>query len=91
MQADNTARIQIANIDSRCIGERSRLNSEELRVREERTRMTNEAKGRYDTAVLSHCQHKEQRLVPVNASFRSAVNDLNGSYRAYLRTIGAVP
>jgi hypothetical protein len=90
IQAEDEARLQIANIDFRCIGERSRLNSEESRARGERDRMVNEAKGRYDTAVYSHHEHKERRLGPINSSFRSAVNDLNGRYRAYLRTIGII-
>ncbi len=88
IQADNEARLQIANIDFRCIGERNRLNGEEFQVKEERDRRVNEAKGRYDTVIHSHRQHKEQRLTPVDSSFRSAVEDLNGRYRAYLRTIG---
>lgn len=87
-QANNEARLQIANIDFRSIEERNRLNSEESRVKGERDRMVNEAKGRYDTAVLNHREHKEQRLAPVNSSFRAAAGDLNGRYRAYLSTIG---
>lgn len=87
-QAENEARIRINNIDSRCISERSRLNTEVHRVTEERRRMIDESKGRYDSAVLPHRQYKEQRLAPVTQTFRSAVSDITGRYRAYLRTIG---
>lgn len=90
VHADSEARIQIENIDARCIREKNQLISEELRVREERTRKLNEAKGRYDSDVLSHRRYKENRIEPLNLSFRSTVNDLNGRYLAYLRTVGAV-
>jgi hypothetical protein len=86
--ADTEARLQIANIDARYIGERTRLNAEENRVRAERTQMQNEAKARYDAAVVCHRQHKEQQMAPFTATFRSSVGDLNGRYCAYLRTIG---
>jgi hypothetical protein len=90
MQADNDARLQITHIDSRCIGERSRLNAEEVRVKDDRVRMINQAKGHYDIAVASPRQHKEQRMVPIEAAFRSTVDNLNGRYLAYLRTVGAI-
>lgn len=86
---DHEVRTQIANIDSRCIEERNHLRVEECRIREERTRLISEAKNRYDVAVASHRQNKEKRLTPVNALFRSAVDDFNSRYRAYLRIIGA--
>jgi hypothetical protein len=88
MQADNESRVQIANIDSRFIEERSRLGAEESRVKGERIRKIDESKGRYDTAVSEHRQHKERRMVPIETAFRSSMSDLNSRYRAYLRTIG---
>ncbi len=88
LTADNEARLQIANIDARWIVERTRLNAEENRVRGERAQMHNEAKARYDAAVVGHRQHKEQLMAPFSATFRSSVGDLNCRYRAYLRTIG---
>jgi hypothetical protein len=88
LQADNEAQTQISHIDRLCIEERTRLHTEEQRIRNERIRITDEAKRRYDTAVSSHFQNKQQRLAPIELRFRSAVEDINGRYHAYLRTIG---
>ncbi len=87
-QAENDARLQIAAIDSRRISEKTRLNVEEVRAKALRDQKLDAAKNRYDTSVVYHRQYKERQMAPVSATFRSAVSDLNGRYRAYLRTIG---
>lgn len=87
-QTDNDASAQIAAIDARCIGEKARLNAEEARAKALRDQKLTAAKTRYDLSVGNYRQHKERQMAPVTATFRSAVNDLNGRYRAYLRTIG---
>jgi hypothetical protein len=87
-QADNDARLQIAAIDARCITEKTRLNVEKVRVEALRDEKLAAAKNRYDISVVYHRQYKERQMAPVTATFKSIVDDLNGRYRAYLRTIG---
>lgn len=88
VQADNEARAQIANIDARSIAERNRLHQEESRVKSIRDAALKTAKERYDGATSSHLQHKKEEMAPSHIRFRGAVDDINGRYRAYLRTIG---
>lgn len=90
VQADNEARTQFANIDARRIEEKNRLNQEESRVKAVREAALKAAKDRYDSATSSHLQHKKEEVAPSHIRFRGAVDDLNGRYRAYLRTIGVL-
>lgn len=89
LEADNEAREKIAQVDARFAAEKARLLSEEREVKKAREDKINESKIRFDAAILPYRMRKEERLAPLDARFHSAVSDLNGRYRAYLRTIGA--
>jgi hypothetical protein len=88
LQAENEAYVQIASIDARCLNDRIRFNADELRAKTVRDRTIAEAKVNYDMAVASHRINKEGRLRPIDAAFRSSVNDFNQRYRSYLRING---
>jgi hypothetical protein len=85
--ADNEARQQIAHINTRYVIERSSLNAEESRVRNERNQLLRAAQETYDRDIAPHNQRRINTLQPIEAAFRSSVNDINGRYRAYLRTV----
>ncbi len=88
-QADSTACLQIEQINKQSHERRILLDSEEVRVKNLRVQMIEEAKRRYDADVNGSQLRKEERLRPIEASFRSSANDFHGRYRAYLRLIGA--
>jgi hypothetical protein len=90
IQANNDVGTQIAIIDSRCIGERVRLNAEEARAKADRARMLDEAKRRYEDVVSTYRQRKVDQTATMTATFDASVRDIDGRYRSYLRTVGVV-
>jgi hypothetical protein len=85
---DHEAQGQVNEIDQRCIQERERLNSEEIRAKEERQATIQSATNVYHESIAGHIRTKEEQLTPDKNRFAASVNDLNQRYRAFLRTVG---
>ena len=88
-RANSAACLQIEQINRQSHERRILLNSEEVRVKNLRVHLIEEAKRRYDADVNGNRLRKEERIRPIEASFSSSANDFNGRYRAYLRLTGA--
>jgi hypothetical protein len=86
-QAETLLRLRIEKIHADGLERSIYYNREKARLTEELNRALAEAKRVYDQEVNEHQLTKDGKLGPIEASFRSSVNDVNSRYQAYLTII----
>lgn len=83
--AQQIANQQIAKMNQQRHDRLMSLNTEESRLKRERTQAQEAAKRHYDEAIRGFVQQKEAALRPIESSLQATAADCDRRYRAYLR------